>query len=91
MIEEKSAWRRGVAAQGVGTSMRRSLLRLSLFLVSLIALLGEVQSASALSSIMALPRIITSPPIARRPMTRIVEPWRVNGSTRLRHRITTRA
>ena len=49
----------------------------SLFLVSLIALLGEVQSASALSWMMALhPRIITSPPIARRPMTRIAEPWR---------------
>jgi hypothetical protein len=70
------------------------MLRSLLFLLPLIALLGEGQSASALarSSFMALhprliasppiarrpmTRIVTSPPIARRPMTRIVMPWRV--------------
>jgi hypothetical protein len=56
------------------------MFRSLLFLLPLIALLGEGQSASAWarSSFMALhPRIMTSPPNARRPVTRIVMPWRV--------------
>jgi hypothetical protein len=48
-------------------------------LLPLLALLGEGQSASASarSSFMAHQRIMISPPMARRPMTRIVAPWHV--------------
>ena len=63
------------------------MFRSLLFLLPLIALLGEGHSASALarSSFMALhPRLIASPPIARRPVTRIVMPWRVRRWAALR-------
>jgi hypothetical protein len=68
------------------------MFRSLLILLPLLALLGEGQSALARSPFMALhpriitfppiarrpmTRIVTSPPIARRPMTRIVMPWRV--------------
>ena len=63
------------------------MFRSLLFLLPLIALLGEGQSASASarSPFMALhSRIIISPPMARRPMTRIVMPWRVRRWAALR-------
>jgi len=57
------------------------MFRSLLFLLPLIALLGEGQSASARLSIGAYTRLhqrlMTSPPLARRPMMRIVMPWRV--------------
>ena len=75
------SWGNSIRSRSGRGSRETSMFRSLLFLLPLIALLGEGQSASARLSIGAYtrlhPRLMTSPPMARRPMMRIVMPWRV--------------